>query len=176
LIVDGGSVAHGVESTVVDARGSRPILLRPGAITVEQLEHCTGRSLGAPDGRDEPRSPGTKYRHYSPRARLWLYPATTGDPGSAIQADALELRGSGSRVAAISRTRIDVDQHLVLPADARETARDLFAWMRRLDAAGMDYILIEGLPERGIGRTVMDRLRRAASRVRPDEPGEPSPA
>jgi L-threonylcarbamoyladenylate synthase len=185
LVVNGGDLEHGLESTVVDARGEFPILLRPGAITAEELHACCGRevSIPAPDG--PVRSPGMKYRHYSPRAELWLYPPAAAGwtgllPGERLLEDAVRLRAGGSRVAVIAHARVDADHFIALPREARELGHRLFGWLRELDDLGMDYVLIEGIHVLGVGRAVMDRLTRAASRVlgteREMEPTQGGPA
>ncbi|MEO8184906.1 MAG: L-threonylcarbamoyladenylate synthase, partial [Deltaproteobacteria bacterium] len=85
LIVDGGDLDHGLESTVVDARSEQPLLLRPGALSAEEIEACCGRALCTPESGARTRSPGMKYRHYSPRAELWLYPPLSAHPAAAQQ-------------------------------------------------------------------------------------------
>jgi L-threonylcarbamoyladenylate synthase len=173
LIVDGGDLEHGLESTVIDARGERPILLRPGALGVEVIEATCGRPVLLPGESEAARSPGMKYRHYSPRAELWIYPGAVDAPGSALAEDARELRRSGHSVAVIARegARFDVDGPLVehfiaLPPDPREVGRRLFGWLRELDSRGVDHVLVEGVSRSGVGRAIMDRLERAASRIR----------
>jgi L-threonylcarbamoyladenylate synthase len=176
LIIDGGDLEHGVESTVLDVRGDRALLLRPGALSIEAIERQLGATLELPRAGGPVRSPGMKYRHYSPRAELWLYPAPADEAaaaGSAVSAqlaaDARRLRSAGRRVAAIAQSPLEVDRYLPLPADPRGFARQLFSWLRELDELGIDCVLVEGVSPRGIGRAIMDRLRRAASQVREPE-------
>lgn len=171
LIVDGGDLDHGLESTVVDARGEQPVLLRPGALCAEEIEACCGRALLTPESGARSRSPGMKYRHYSPRAEIWLYPPLSAHPAAARQlaADARELRAQGRNVAAILRQPIDVEHFIALPSDPLQIARQLFVWLRELDARRVEYVLIESVSRTGVGRAIMDRLERAASRVRRPE-------
>jgi L-threonylcarbamoyladenylate synthase len=173
LVIDAGELEHGLESTVLDVRGELPILLRPGALTLEAIEQvmrCSLRTAGAEAERV--RSPGMKYRHYSPRAELWLYPCAELDPGASqlLAGDARSLRASGRRVAAIARRSVDVERFIAHPKEPRELARRLFGWLNELDESGVDHILIEGIAPTGIGRAVMDRLARAATRVRAAQP------
>jgi L-threonylcarbamoyladenylate synthase len=166
LIVDGGDLEHGLESTVLDARGDVPILLRPGALSVEAIEATGERGVQACSTHATVRSPGMKYRHYSPRAELWLYPPPSSpNAGHPLADDARELRSRGRRVAAIAERALDVDHFIEAPADARELGRRLFGWLRDLDELGMEYILVEGVSRAGVGRAVMDRLERAATRM-----------
>jgi len=175
LIVDGGDLEHGLESTVLDVRGDVPVLLRPGALPAELLEQALGASVERASAHGEVRSPGMKYRHYSPRAELWLYPWDSGAPqrsGAAalLHGDARQLRASGRTVAAIAREPIEAERFIPQPGDARELARNLFGWLYEFDELGVDCILVEGVAPSGIGRAVMDRLERAATRVRTPEP------
>lgn len=168
LILDGGDLEHGLESTVVDARSETPALLRPGAVSAEDLGELLGCSIEAPSRREPARSPGMKYRHYSPRAEVWLY-APASDPSSAsareLASDAAELAAAGQSVAVIARRPVTAHHFIQLPADQRQVAKMLFIWLRELDALGVDRILVEGVERAGIGRAVMDRLERAASRL-----------
>jgi len=170
LVIDGGDLDHGVESTVIDARGEVPLLLRPGALSLEAIEACAGRAVGTPESGGHARSPGMKYRHYSPRAELWLYPLLE-TPGAVpvhqqLSRDARELRAQGRRVAVIARQPLDADHFIRLPAEPADFARQLFGWLRELDDLEMDSVLVEGVRRVGVGRAIMDRLERAASKVR----------
>jgi L-threonylcarbamoyladenylate synthase len=167
LVVDGGDLEHGLESTVLDVRGEEPVLLRPGALPLEALESACGRSIALPTTLGSARSPGMKYRHYSPRAELWLYPLLGGSPVAArLGRDARRLRAQGHRVAAIAREPVDVERFIARPDEPGELARGLFGWLHELDELGVDMILVEGVAPSGIGRAVMDRLTRAATHVR----------
>ena len=175
LVIDGGDLDHGVESTVIDARGEVPLLLRPGALSLEEIETVAGQAVGTP-ADEHARSPGMKYRHYSPRAELWLYPhsATPGAvPLQQLCRDVGELRARGRRVAVIARQSLAADHFIRLPAEPAEFARQLFSWLRELDDLKIDHVLVEGVPRVGVGRAIMDRLERAASQVRSSERDAP---
>ena len=174
LVVDGGALEHGLESTVLDVRGEHPILLRPGALPLELIEEALGAPIAAAGEHGPARSPGMKYRHYSPRAELWLYPAG-GGTRARIGQDAAAQTASGRRVAVIAREPVPAVRFIPLPADTRELGRRMFALLFELDELGVDCILVEGVAARGIGRAVMDRLGRAATRVR-DGGAEPARA
>jgi L-threonylcarbamoyladenylate synthase len=170
LVVDGGQLEHGLESTVLDVRGELPVLLRPGALPSELLEAACGRPIQSATAHGPVRAPGMKYRHYSPRAELWLYPAGGTSPAPACLArDALRLARDGRRVAALARDPVPAERWIAMPADPVELARGLFRWLVELDELGVDAILVEGIPPDGVGRAVMDRLSRAATRVRTPE-------
>ncbi len=172
LVVDDGLVEHGLESTVVDTRGGQLRVLRLGALPLEALAAAAaahrGVSLGraeTPEAAGPPRSPGMKYRHYSPRAQLWLYaPGARGC--QELVSDAEALRAQGSVVGAVAASCPAAAHTKAPPGDAAELARQLFRMLRELDALGVDHILIQEPRAEGIGRAVIDRLRRAATRVR----------
>jgi L-threonylcarbamoyladenylate synthase len=165
LVLDAGPVEIGVESTVLDISAQPPTILRPGAATVEELEGILGEvALG---GRAEllKRSPGTSYRHYSPKARVMLVRQESQEEVARL----LERQIKAGRKVSVMTCRPDFyrgRQGVVVAAmsqDIKEYARRMFAVLRELDEAGVDEIIVEEVEEKGIGVAVMDRLRRAAS-------------
>lgn len=165
LVLDGGPAAVGVESTVLDVTGPVPVLLRPGGVTLEQLRAVIGPVRVHAGAELFGRSPGTRYRHYEPRA-----PVVLVLPGGPTRDVVEEHRVRRFRVGLICRGRgqgfgwPDVLVK-VLPEAASGYAHGLFAALRALDDAGVNVILVEGVEEDGLGLAVMDRLRRAATRV-----------
>jgi L-threonylcarbamoyladenylate synthase len=156
VILDGGPCPVGVESTVVDARGDRPVVLREGTITREDLG--LGAELAGPAPvADLAASPGTRYRHYAPRCALEL-----AVPGGGA-AHASRLAASGARVGLVAA---DPAPAGVVPVatvrDVPELAQRLYAALRDAELAAIDVLVIESVPDEGLGRAVMDRLRRAA--------------
>ncbi|MDZ7705076.1 MAG: L-threonylcarbamoyladenylate synthase [Trueperaceae bacterium] len=153
-VVDGGSCPLGVESTVVDARGEVAVVLREGGVTREDLEQ-TGTSVAA-EG-EEAASPGTRHRHYQPSCRVQL-----AAPGRAAE-EAAALAIAGEHVALLAR---EPAPDGVVEAgrfdDAGELAPMLYGALRDAELAGVDVVVVETVAEEGIGRAVMDRLRRAA--------------
>lgn len=160
LILDGGPTALGLESTVLDLCHERPLLLRRGGVTHEQLVALLGPvdCVDAGDAAAIARSPGLRHRHYAPRARVEL--VVEGE-GEAAAARAL---AAGERVALICRRAV-VSAAIVrrLPAALEGFAQVLFATLRALDDEGVERIVVESVPETGIGAAIMDRLRRAAA-------------
>jgi L-threonylcarbamoyladenylate synthase len=153
MILDAGPTAHGLESTVLDARGDRVVLLRPGATTAEAIEAVLGEPIARGfEGGDRPLAPGQLETHYAPTARLRLGAAAV-QPGEALLAfgpDAPHTRGPSINLS---------------PAgDLIEAAANLFAALRKLDAAGAPTIAVMPIPEIGLGEAINDRLRRAAAR------------
>ncbi|MDQ7839911.1 MAG: L-threonylcarbamoyladenylate synthase [bacterium] len=194
LVLDGGPTPVGVESTVLDLTCDPPVLLRPGGVSLEQLVTIVGQvTVPAPGaaaaGTAAPevqvaleRSPGTRYRHYAPRARVVLVevppekvlPEEVGaaQPGAELSAAVRLLWDEGLRVGVMvtAEAASGVPEGAVVRVmgprtDPAAVAAKLFALLRELDDAGLDAIVVEGIPEQGLGRAVMDRLRRAAGQA-----------
>ena len=165
MILDGGPVAVGVESTVLDLSRKPPAILRPGAITQEDLEPLVGRVVMGRGAEGKKRSPGTRYRHYSPRARVTL--VELGDE-KAIAELAKQYAAAGKEVAVVARyfTPSGRERPIVriMPRELKEYARQIFAVLRELDELAVDEIIVEKTEEKGIGVAIMDRLKRAAAR------------
>ena len=158
LILDGGACAVGIESTIVAFVGEAPVLLRPGGISVAELERTLGRPLATRDGR-APRAPGTLPAHYAPRT-----PAVLVEP-AALRAELAQLGERDEDVAVLARTverpAEFEDAWIRAPADAARYAHDLYANLRALDAANADVILIENVPADDVWLAIRDRLARA---------------
>ena len=156
LIIDGGVTPHGLESTIVAVRDGGIEILRPGPITAEQLAAFGEVRLAR--ARERPEAPGQLPSHYAPRTRLVL----TTDLASYIlpagaKAGGLTLRKSEAEGFAELRA-------LSATGDLREAAANLFRHLRELDQAHLDLIVAEEISEAGLGRAIIDRLRRAAAK------------
>lgn len=163
LVLDGGPCDVGIESTIVDCTRGRPVLLRPGVITREQVEAACGQPLvGAGElAGQAPRASGTLESHYAPQARVRLMDA------AALQT-ALDLLGPDAAGIAIwSRAILQTRSGRVLlrrmPDDAAEAARQLFAVLREFDAQRVGLIWVETPPAAPEWEGVLDRLQRAAA-------------
>lgn len=165
LIVDGGPTHVGVESTIV-ACLERPVLLRPGGVPREAIEHVLGFEMesGSEASSDDeaPLAPGMLTSHYAPRAALRLN-ATDVAQGEALLA-------FGQPLAAAAQA--GVVRNLSPQGDLVEAAANLFAYLRALDTSGATRIAVMPVPERGLGEAINDRLRRAAA-PRPLSEGAP---
>lgn len=166
-VLDGGETKIGVESTVLDLTSPIPIILRPGGVTAEELEEVIGRIRFAPPTKGKPRSPGMKYRHYAPRARMILVEGSEEEIPRKIQA--LIDRYKGERIGILASKenapyyRAHAMEIVGSRKDLHEVAQNLFGALRSLDAKS-DVIIAEGFDDIGIGRAVMNRLRKAASK------------
>ena len=156
LIVDGGPVAVGVESTIVGCF-EEPMLLRPGGLPRAEIERVLGRPLQqAPaeaDGGAQPLAPGMLASHYAPRARVRLN-ALRVEPGEALLAFGL---GAISGIDAAATV-----MNLSESGDLDEAAANLFGHLRALDDQGVHTIAVMPVPDEGLGEAINDRLRRAA--------------
>jgi len=157
LIVDGGAVAVGVESTIVGCF-DEPMLLRPGGVPRGEIERVLGRALVQPpeaadNDTSQPLAPGMLASHYAPRTPVRLH-AERIEAGEALLAfgpDAVPGADSASAV-----------MNLSAQGDLNEAAANLFGYLRALDARGARAIAVMPVPDHGLGEAINDRLRRAA--------------
>ena len=157
LIVDGGAVAVGVESTIIGCFEA-PMLLRPGGLPRGEIERVLGRALLAPPdeaGSDtaQPLAPGMLASHYAPRTPVRLN-ADRVEAGEALLA-------FGPHVISGVDAASDV-MNLSARGDLAEAAANLFGYLRALDGRGARAIAVMPVPHHGLGEAINDRLRRAA--------------
>jgi L-threonylcarbamoyladenylate synthase len=153
-VLAGGSSDVGVESTIVDATGDAPRLLRPGAVGVEEIEAVTGIDVVAAD--PAVRAPGTLAAHYAPHAQVLLVDAAD------VAAAASGARGPVGLLAPATVAAPEGVVRLDEPRDAAAYARGLYAALRTADRAGLATILAVAPDDGPLAAAVLDRLRRAA--------------
>jgi L-threonylcarbamoyladenylate synthase len=155
IILDGGRARIGVESTVLALQNGKFIVLRHGGLPQEAIERVTGPlGISLKSGK-KPLSPGQLPSHYSPSAKLLLLG----------RKKIMLKKGLNYGYLAFSEKplfAVKLSAVLSPSGDLKEAAANLFAHLHKLDAAGVDVILAEPVPMRGLGRAIMDRLRRAA--------------
>lgn len=153
LLIDGGATGLGLESTVVDARGARPVIYREGALTREQLGpiDSVGRGVAA--------SPGTRYRHYAPSCVVEIVAPED------LETRARSLVTQGVRAGTVASGPLDVTGAIRIAdfRDVEDLAHRLYGALRDAEDAHVEVLLCAAVPEIGMGRAVMDRLRRAAA-------------
>ncbi|MGW7822459.1 L-threonylcarbamoyladenylate synthase [Streptomyces puniciscabiei] len=159
-VLDGGRCDVGVESTIVDATGELPSILRPGGVTREDLEAVLGYPPAVPS-TSHVRVPGQHPSHYAPRARVVLV-----EPEKVI-AEAELAQELGHQVGVFlppSFTDAPVKAHAVVtvPGSMAAYARGLYGFLRELDQQGCDLIVASLPAEEGLGLAIANRLRRAA--------------
>jgi L-threonylcarbamoyladenylate synthase len=143
VILDGGSCSIGVESTIIDFSVERPVILRPGGVTREEVEVLLKREIPVRSATGV-RVPGQLESHYAPRAEVLL--------ASPLEKESLaeKLRAQGRKVSILGQAEI--------------SAHDLYASLRRADEEGVDVVVVPLPGEEGLGWAVADRLRKAAGR------------
>lgn len=173
MIVDGGAVDIGVESTILDMTVTPPMILRPGAITREMLENLIGEvaediAIIDPESKEKPKAPGMKYRHYAPKAELCIVEGEIDQVVSAINRMAKEQMEKGCTVGIIG-TRETVSRYECGDVKSIGTRKDeatiaarLYGILREFDKDKVDYIYSESFSGDGIGSAIMNRLLKAA--------------
>ncbi len=151
LVLEGGPSDVGIESSIVDLSGGAAVLLRPGAISREQLEPITPIN----DGKSSVRHSGGLERHYAPRTPARMVPAHALDKEIS--------KGKSVAVLAFSRPDERVDFWLRMPREPQAYAQRLYAALRELDSANCEQILVEAPPDTAEWAAVRDRLKRACS-------------
>ena len=192
MIIDGGPVGIGVESTIVDVSGDVPAVLRPGAITMEMLKDVLGEVtidpaiLGPMAAGVRPKAPGMKYKHYAPKADLTLVePANVADArktGEAVAMTQEQVEQMVKTVWKLAKEKIDAGckvgiictdesrsrypQGEVRSIGARKSqesvAHNLYALLREFDDLKVDYIFSESFTQDHLGQAIMNRLSKAA--------------
>ena len=152
LILAAGKTRYGLESTILDLTTERPVLLRPGAVTAEEIAQMVGPVDTADGDPDKPNAPGQLLRHYAPATRLRLN-AAMADPGEALLAF-----GPDPFAGRYAKTVLNLSES----GDLTEAAANLFSMLRQLDAGGYPGIAAMPIPDIGLGIAINDRLRRAA--------------
>lgn len=177
MILDGGSVDIGLESTILDMTVVPPMILRPGAITADMLEKVIGsvsvdETLLGNESEKPPKAPGMKYRHYAPKAKLTILEGTLKEEVLAIRQLAYAACREGRTVGVIAtnETEIFYTHGLVKNIGTRENdktiARNLYSVLREFDEEDVSEIYSESFALQGIGNAIMNRLEKAAGHVR----------
>ena len=165
-IIKGDDSRIGMESTVMDLTVTPPTLLRPGGLSLEEIIECIGEVVVA---RGSGKSPGTRYTHYSPKAKLVLVEGESKSVLAKINKLVNDNRKQKLKVGVIvtreSSEHIDCDAKFIIGSvnNLKEVAERLFSGLRFLDEAEVDIGIVEGVfPEIMEGRAIMNRLRKAA--------------
>ena len=174
-ILDGGSCGIGVESTVVDTTSPVPTILRPGGITREMLEERLGAVEIDPalngDPALRPKAPGMKYRHYAPKAPMYLYEGTQA--AQRLTEAVLRAQKQGLHIGVLCDDAVKgrLEESLRRGHSAEifswgqgkaDLAEHLYELLRDFDRVSPELIIAMGVDEKGLGLAVMNRLRKAA--------------
>lgn len=172
LILDGGPCAVGIESTIIDCTRGAPVLLRPGAITRDQVQAVCGQKVLLKDelqalDTPAPRASGTLESHYAPNAKVRLMDAQALQTALDLLGTDIDAKAASPLIATYSRAILKTPSSKVLrrrmPDDADATAQQLFAVLRDFDTQGVKLIWIEAPPETPEWDGVRDRLQRASA-------------
>ncbi len=169
LILDGGPCEFGLESTVLDLTGAVPTVLRPGAVTPEQIAMVAGECAVASSvmrplkAGEKALSPGMKHRHYAPKGRMLLFEGVADAVAKEICRRYDQKKGAcilafAPHLAYYGNRRVES-----LGEDAKSAAHRLFYLLRKMDEEGIQLILCETLPKTGLALAVMNRMARAAA-------------
>lgn len=174
MILDGGPVGIGIESTIIDLTEEVPMILRPGYITKEMLEEVLGQEVRidpgiiATDSGQKPKAPGMKYKHYAPKADLVLVEGETDRVVGEINRLAADKKSYGQKVGVIATDETKDAYHAdyVVSIGARcdedAIARHLYRILREFDDLNVDAIYSESFATPRIGQAIMNRLLKAA--------------
>jgi L-threonylcarbamoyladenylate synthase len=173
MIIDGGSVGIGVESTIIDLTEDVPMVLRPGFISVDMLRSVIGDvrmdpGLHGNDPSFRPKAPGMKYRHYAPKADLTIVEGSAEHVRAAIDRLACEAVSKGLSCGIIAADEDASSYHTGIVRCAGSRAKEitisqhLFGILREFDDLGVDVIYSESFDTPQIGAAIMNRLIKAA--------------
>ncbi len=156
-ILDGGECRVGIESSIIGFFDNEIVVFRKGGLAIEELEAIVGNVRIEEHSSSNPKAPGMLKSHYAPRTQLLVI------------GDLLFVESNTKRIGYLGFDKfnsiIPLENQLLLSpsGDLSEAAKNLFAYMRLLDARGFDKIYTELLPEKGLGRAINDRIKRAAT-------------
>ncbi len=173
MIIDGGEVGIGLESTIIDLTEEKPTILRPGYITQKMLDEILGsvdidRTILSADCKEKPKAPGMKYRHYAPKGDLTVVEGEPQKVAEYINRELQKARENGARTGVIctDETKAMYQADCVKSAGSRsdeeEIARELFRILREFDDEGCEIMFSESFRSQGIGMAIMNRLMKAA--------------
>ena len=160
FILDGGPCSHGLESTIIGFQNDKPILYRHGAIALEEIEKVTGSISVKNHNNDKPIAPGMLSRHYAPKTQIQI----TKDISNSIEQNRDKKIGVLS-FQKLKNSHSEIDQEVLsISGNLKEAAKNLYASLHHLDQMNLDLIITSFFPEKGLGKTINDRLKRAAKK------------
>ena len=173
MIINGDGVDIGLESTIVDLTGEKPMILRPGYITEEMLNDVLGQvetdpTLLQADSKEAPKAPGMKYRHYAPKGELVLVEGSPEAVVSYINKQTSLHRQRGEKTGVIGTSemtgRYEADSIKIAGSREDETAiaRQLYTFLREFDDEDVAYMYAESFAGTGMRQAIMNRMLKAA--------------
>lgn len=173
MIIDGGQVGIGLESTIVDFTEEVPVVLRPGYISLEMLQETLGdvrmdKGLLITDSSVHPKAPGMKYRHYAPKGQLTLVEGDKDKVIAKINELVREKKEEGYKVGVIGTDETldayhaDILRSIGSRQKPESVAANLYRILREFDDLECDYMYSESFFEQGLGNAIMNRMLKAA--------------
>lgn len=173
MVLDGGVLGIGLESTIVDLTGEKPEILRPGYVTREMLEEVLGEvdtdaTILSGDSKEAPKAPGMKYRHYAPTGELTIVSGERGKVAEWINGRLANAAEQGRRTGVIctEETKDLYKADFIKSAGKREDeakiARELYRILREFDDEKVEIMYSEAFDTAGMGQAIMNRLLKAA--------------
>lgn len=173
MILDGGAVGIGLESTIVDLTSEKPTVLRPGYVTQAMIAEVLGevdvdKTILDGNSKVAPKAPGMKYRHYAPAGELVIVEGDTNKVVSYINEQLKQYEGKNIRTGVIATDETeklycaDVVKSAGKRTDEAAIAHQLYAFLREFDSEQVDYIFAESFETDGVGQAIMNRLLKAA--------------
>jgi len=159
VILDGGKCESGVESTIIGFEDNVPILYRHGSISIEDIESKVGKIKKHTNNNDSPDAPGMLSRHYSPTTKTYL----TNNVTELLHSNIGKKVGLLLFKNKVIGENIIAQEILSESGDIKVAAQNLYAALHRLDKCKLDVIIAEIFPDKGLGKTINDRLQRAAN-------------
>ena len=160
IILDGGACEKGIESTIIGFENDEPVLYRHGAVSIEEIEMVVGKIKIVTEKSDKPKAPGMLSRHYAPNTETHLVTNISESIHSFSDKKIgllLFKENSDSQDCLFQEV-------LSTTGDFDEAARNVYAALHRLDLSDVDVIIVEKLPDIGIGKSINDRLKRAVKK------------
>jgi len=175
MIIDGGQVGIGIESTILDLTADMPVILRPGYITKDMIESVLGKievdkAILEPMKDDiKPKAPGMKYKHYAPKAELKIIKGNSIEVVKYINAKTSQMIENGLKVGIIGTKETEVLYYkgvfksIGIRTDYKSIAYNMYSVLREFDDIGVDIIFSEDFSDSKLGEAIMNRLGKAAS-------------
>ena len=173
MVIDGGEVGIGLESTIIDMTVNPPQILRPGYITDKMLEEVLGqvdldKTILSNDSGQAPKAPGMKYRHYAPKGQLTIVSGMAENVVAYINEQTCAASQMGKKVGVIGtrelleRYQADVVKSAGSRDDEQAIAHNLYRILREFDDENVEIIYSEAFYDGGMGQAIMNRLLKAA--------------
>ena len=158
MVLDGGNCINGIESTIIGFENNEPILYRLGSISSEEIEAVIGKLMILNHNENTPEAPGMLSRHYSPKTKIILVDNVIEQ----IEKNSNKKIGVISFKDTIYHHSLKSIEILSKEGNLKQATRNLYAAMHRLDKLGLDLIIAQRFPQNDLGKSINDRLHRAA--------------